>query len=307
MPGQRGPRPQAEGKALSTDEIRPEARIGTVIGERFELISLLAEGGMGWVFLAEDLKLDRMRVALKVLKREVASDAEVLARFEREAKTMLALSHEHIVAPLGFGQSPEGEICLVMELVQGETLRTLLERTPRIPPWGVVEISRQLGEALTRAHDLGVVHRDLKPENVMISWLPDGKPWLKVLDFGMARILGDAAGTPLTRKGAIFGTPEYMSPEQSMGQPVDARSDQYAFGVMIFEMIAGERPFKAKSALAMVQAQIRQPPPPLAEVVPGLSAAVVAVVERMLAKRADDRYPDVQSAAAALAQAFALK
>ena len=136
-------------------------------------------------------------MALKVLKREVANDELVLARFEREAVAMQALAHEHIVAPLGYGKSPEGDMCLVMEHVEGETLRTMLKRVKQLPVLGVLEIARQIAAGLVRAHGLGVVHRDLKPENVMVTWLGEGKPWIKILDFGMARLLtgrtGDAA------------------------------------------------------------------------------------------------------------------
>jgi len=279
------------------------ARIGTVIGQRYKLLSLLGEGGMAAVYLAEDVTLGQ-RVALKLLKREHADDPQVLARFDREAKAMMVLAHEHIVPAIGFGRSPEGDMCLVMELVEGETLRSALKRIKPFPPHGVAEISSQIAAGLACAHGFGVVHRDFKPENVMISWRPGNQPWIKILDFGMARILVGTTGTPLTRKGAIFGTPEYMPPEQAMGQPVDARADQYAFGVMVFEMLAGRRPFKASSALEMVQMQIRMAPPSLTDLVPGLPPAAAAVVVRMLAKKPDDRFPDVKEAAAALTQAL---
>ena len=281
----------------------PAARIGTIIGQRYKLLSLLGEGGMAAVFLAEDVTMGQ-RVALKLLKPEHANDPQVLARFDREAKAMTVLVHEHLVQALGFGRSPEGDMCLVMELVQGETLRSVLKRIKPFPPHGVVEISNQIAKGLACAHGFGVVHRDFKPENVMIAWLPGNKPWVKILDFGMARILVGSTGTPLTRKGAVFGTPEYMPPEQAMGQPVDARADQYAFGVMVFEMLAGRRPFKANSPLEMVQMQIRQAPPSLTELVPNLPPTAAAVVVRMLAKRPDDRFPDVVAAAAALEQAL---
>ncbi len=281
----------------------PASRVGTIVGQRYRLLSLLGEGGIATVYLADDVTLGK-RVALKLLKPEHANDPQVLARFDREARAMTALVHEHIVPALGFGRSPEGDMCLVMEFVQGETLRAALERIKPFPPHGVVEISNQIAAGLACAHGLGVVHRDFKPENVMVTWLPDNRPWIKILDFGMARLLVGATGTPLTRKGAVFGTPEYMPPEQAMGQPVDARADQYAFGVMVFEMLAGKRPFKAKSALEMVQMQIRTPPPSLCELVPGLLPTAAAVVGRMLAKRADERFPDVLAAAAALSQAL---
>ena len=174
------PTAQAEPKAVE--------RVGTVVGQRYELLSLLGEGGMGMVYLAEDRKAGG-RVALKMLKRDVANDELVLARFEREAVAMQALAHEHIVAPLGFGRSPEGDMCLVMEHIEGETLRTMLTRVRQVPVLGVLEIARQIASALVRAHGLGVVHRDLKPENVMVTWATDGRPHVKMLDFGMARLL----------------------------------------------------------------------------------------------------------------------
>lgn len=274
-------------------------RIGTTLGQRYKLLSLLGEGGIGAVFLADDLTTGT-RVAVKLLKRDVADDPIVRARFEREAQAMLALAHEHIVAPLGYGQSPEGDVCLVMEYVEGESLRALLRRMKPMPLWGTLTLGKQIGAGLVRAHQLGVVHRDLKPENVMIRWLGEGKPLAKILDFGMARLLVGGPGTPLTRKGAVFGTPEYMPPEQAMGQQVDARADQYAFGVMLFEMLAGSRPFSAKNPLEMLQKQIREAPPDLLRLAPGAPPALAAAVAKMLAKKPDDRFPDVASALGSL-------
>lgn len=285
-----------------TPEPKPADRVGTILGQRYKLISVLGEGGIGAVFLAEDLN-GGDRVAVKLLKREVANDEVVLARFEREASAMQALAHEHIVAALGYGKSPEGDMCLVMEHIEGETLRAMLKRVKQPPLAGVLEIARQIASGLTRAHGLRVVHRDLKPENVMVTWLADGKPRIKILDFGMARLLAAGPATPLTRKGAIFGTPEYMPPEQAMGQGVDERADQYAFGVIVFEMLAGKRPFSAKSPLEMLQKHIREAPPKLGEIAPGTPPHVEAAVERMMAKKPDDRFPDVAAAAAAIASA----
>ncbi len=279
-------------------EPSPSERIGTVVGSRYKLLSLLGEGGMAVVFLAEDLKAGG-RVALKVLKREVASDPLVLARFEREAVAMQALADEHIVAPLGYGRSPEGDMCLVLEFLEGETLRTLLRRVKQPPLGDALEIARQTALGLARAHAQGVVHRDLKPENIMLTQVGD-KRRIKILDFGMARLLSGGPGTPLTRKGSVFGTPEYMPPEQGMGQPVDQSADQYAFGVITFEMLAGRRPFSAQSPLEMVQKQIHEPPPKLCALVPGLPLHLEAAVERMMAKKSADRFPSIAAAAAAL-------
>jgi serine/threonine-protein kinase len=213
---------------------------------------------------------------------------------------MQALAHEHIVAALGYGKSPEGDMCLVMEHIEGETLRTMLKRVRQVPVPTALEIARQISLALVRAHGLGVVHRDLKPENVMLTTLAEGKLRIRVLDFGMARLMTGGPGTPLTRKGAVFGTPEYMPPEQAMGQPVDERADQYAFGVMVFEMLAGGRPFSAKSPLEMLQKHIRETPPKLRANAPATPLAVEAAVERMMAKTPADRFPTVAAAAAAL-------
>ena len=280
-----------------------QSRIGTKIADRYAILSLLGEGGIGAVFLADDLATGT-KVAIKLLKADSVDDPVVIARFDREAKTMTELNHENIVQALAFGRSPEGDLCLVLEYVAGETLRSLLKRAKPFPVHGTLDVSRQVASALTRAHSMGIVHRDLKPENIMVTWLDQVRTHIKMLDFGMARLLTGGGGVQLTRKGAIFGTPEYMPPEQAMGQPVDAHADQYAFGVMIYEMVAGERPFKAKSALEMVQLQIRQTPPSLDEKVPGTPPAVAAVVAKMLAKKAADRFPDVQSAYQALYQAY---
>jgi serine/threonine-protein kinase len=282
-------------------EPTPAERLGFIIGQRYKLVSLLGEGGMSVVFHAEDLKDNGRRVALKILKRDVANDPLVLARFEREAIAMQALAHDHIVAPLGYGKSPEGDMCLVLEYLEGETLRTLLKRVRTPPLSEALEIVRQMASGLTRAHDLGVVHRDLKPENVMLTSPSPGKLRVKILDFGMARLLTGGPANPLTRKGAVFGTPEYMAPEQAMGQPADARTDQYALGVMLFEMLAGGRPFSAKSALEMVQKQIREAPPKLSDVAASTPRPVQAVVERMMAKSPAERFPSVSAAASALA------
>lgn len=283
-------------------EPKPIERVGTVIGQRYKVSSVLGEGGMAFVFLAEDQRDNGRRVAIKILKREVADDPLVLARFEREAVAMQQLAHEHIVAPLGYGKSPEGDMCLVMEHLEGETLRTMLKRERQLPPRKVLEIARQLMAGLARAHSFGVVHRDLKPENVMcLGGTTFGDPLrIKILDFGMARLLTGGPNTPLTKKGAIFGTPEYMAPEQAMGQPVEVSADQYALGVMLFEMLAGGRPFSAKSPLEMLQKHIREAPPKLKDVAPHVLPAMAAVVERMMAKTPAERFPSVSAAAAAL-------
>lgn len=274
------------------------AKIGMLVADRYRLIDLLGEGGIGAVYLAESLT-DRSRVAVKLLRSEYAADQEVLARFDREARVMTALVHEHIVRAWEFGRLPSGDVALVMEYVPGETLRSVYGHTRPLPPLVAIEIARQLGGALAHAHAQGVVHRDLKPENILVRRQADHRPDIKVLDFGMARLLV-GQNAPLTAKGAVFGTPEYMPPEQAMGRPVDPRADQYAFGVIVFEMLSGKRPFSAKGPLEMLQMQIRQQPPSLTDLDPSAPPAVSAAVLRMMAKQPEDRFDDIATATRAL-------
>ena len=200
-------------------EPKAEDRVGTVIGQRYELVSILGEGGMAVVFLAKDRREGDRRVALKILKREVANDPLVLARFEREAIAMQNLAHEHIVAPLGFGQSPEGDMCLVMEHLDGETLRTKLKRERQLQSAEAIEIIRQVALGLARAHDLGVVHRDLKSDNILLSTRGGRKDFVKILDFGLAALAHDPRLAP---KGAVFGTPDSGTSACSSASHCDA-------------------------------------------------------------------------------------
>jgi len=221
---------------------------GTRIGP-YEVISIVGEGGMGQVFRARDTKLKR-EVALKVLPDSVANDSDRLARFTREAQTLASLNHPNIAHIHGLEESG-GVSALVMELVEGEDLSQRLARGA-IPVDEAVPIARQIAEALEAAHDSGVVHRDLKPANIKLR--PDGTA--KVLDFGLAKVLepvGVSAGTmmvsptitspAMTQMGLILGTAAYMSPEQAKGRTADTRSDVWAFGCVLYEMLAGRRPF----------------------------------------------------------------
>ncbi|MDP3274451.1 MAG: serine/threonine-protein kinase [Deltaproteobacteria bacterium] len=280
----------------------PESKVGEVIAGRYRLLKVLGQGGIGAVYLAEPVGGGE-QVAVKLLKSEFTSDRETVARFDREAKVMTSLVHENIVRAWEFGRLPSGDVAMVMERVEGETLRSVYNHTRPLPPWIALEISRQMGGALRAAHSQGIVHRDLKPENVMVRRFADGRLVVKVLDFGMARMLFGHAGAPLTKDGAVFGTPEYMPPEQAMGKPVDAQADQYAFGVIVFEMIAGKRPFKAASLLELLQMQIRQAPPSLRTLDPATPEAVSEVVLRMMAKNPAHRFADIGQAVEALLEA----
>jgi serine/threonine-protein kinase len=222
-----------------------------VVGENFgayEVIALLGEGGMGQVYRATDTKLKR-QVAIKVLPPSLAGDADRLARFQREAEVLASLSHPNIAGIHGLEES-DGVKALVMELVEGPTLAERIAQGA-IPLDDVLPIARQIAEALEAAHEHGIVHRDLKPANVKVR--PDGT--VKVLDFGLAKAMDppsasrDVSQSPtittpaMTHAGMILGTAAYMSPEQARGKPVDRRADIWAFGIVVFEMLTGRRPF----------------------------------------------------------------
>lgn len=290
--------------APSPHERANDPRVGTMLGSLYEIVGVLGEGGIGTVYLAH-FGPSRERVAIKLLRAEYSNNPELLARFEREASAMAGLVHENIVRAFDFGRAPDGALYMVMELAEGETLRDALTRCGALPLASTAMIARQIGAALTRAHAAGVVHRDLKPENVMVVDIAGPLPRAKVLDFGMARIIhGDLSHTrALTAQGVVLGSPSYMPPEQATGRPVDARADQYALGVMLYEMLSGRKPFEGDSSVDVLYAQVHHAPEPLDRVAPTVPRAVAAVVARMMSKRAADRYPDTVTAVEAFCAA----
>jgi tRNA A-37 threonylcarbamoyl transferase component Bud32 len=259
---------------------------GTVIAGRYRVERVLGTGGMGTVYRAEHVHM-RKTVALKLLHRELASVNEVVARFEREAIAAARIEHPNVVAASDFGKLEDGSFYLVLEYIDGKSLRELIAGGP-LPTERVVDIARQTALALNAAHGAEIVHRDLKPDNVMLLPEPDGTSRVKVLDFGIARVslpnVPDA--THLTRVGVVMGTVAYMSPEQATGQAVDGRSDLYSLGVMMYEMIAGRQPFQAELPSQVLARQLVEPPPPLpGSTPPGLAALVMD----LLAKAPGDR------------------
>jgi serine/threonine-protein kinase len=255
---------------------------GVVVAGRYRVECLLGTGGMGAVYRAEHVHM-RKTVALKVLHRELASVNEVVARFEREAIAAVRIEHPNVVAASDFGKLDDGSFYLVLEYVDGKSLRALLAEGP-LPTDRVVEIARQTALALSAAHAAEIVHRDLKPDNVMLLPEPDGTSRVKVLDFGIARVsLPNAPdATHLTRVGVVMGTVAYMSPEQATGQTVDGRSDLYSLGVMMYEMIAGRQPFEAELPSQVLARQLVEPPPPLPSTTPpGLTALVMDLLAKV--------------------------
>ncbi len=264
----------------------PSALEGRVLAGRYAIGERLGGGGMGLVYRARQLGIDR-EVAVKVLGAALAGDERAGARFRREARLVSRLQHPNVVALYDFGTTDDGLAYMAMELVAGRSLARLLRDEGPLPVARAIDVLDQVAAALQAAHAQGIVHRDLKPDNVVVDLLPDGRERVRVLDFGLAR--ADAAQSKLTATGAVMGTPAYMAPEQAKGQAGDERTDVYQVGVMAWQMLAGQLPFVAEGAVALMVQHVGQAPPPLAERRPGLPAALVALVEQMLAKAPDDR------------------
>lgn len=257
---------------------------GRALGE-FRLLRPLGQGGMGQVYLAEQGSLKR-RVALKVLKAELAANPVSLQRFVREAETVAQLSHANIVQVYTVGTA-DGVPYMALEYVEGRNLRDFIARKgpPDVP--AALSIMTQVAAALQRAAEMGVIHRDIKPENILLT----RKGEVKVADFGLSRVLrSEQPALNLTQSGVTMGTPLYMSPEQVEGKPLDPRTDIYSFGVTCYHMLAGRPPFKGANAFEVALHHVRTEPEPLANLRPDLPPELCAVVHKMMAKRPEDRY-----------------
>jgi len=274
------------------------ARLGS-----YEIIGPLGAGGMGEVYRAKHLRLGR-EVAIKVLPNEVASDPDRLHRFEREARTASALNHPNIVTIYDIDEH-DGTPYIAMELVEGRTLRAILA-DGRMPLTRVLSIARQMADGLAKAHAAGIVHRDLKPENVMVT----GDGLVKVLDFGLARVVPEGGmvasemttSSAITRQGMLTGTVQYLSPEQISGRPADHRSDQFAFGVLLYELVCGRLPFEGPSPAAVLGSILRDSPPPPRALRPDTPKALNVLITRCLEKDPDHRYASMSEAGQAIAR-----
>jgi len=283
--------------------LAPGSRLGS-----FEIAAKIGEGGMGEVYRARDLKLQR-DVAIKVLPAAVAADRALLERFDREARAVAALSHPNILAIFDFG-SEGGQTYAVMELLEGETLRERLRDGP-LATRKAVEIAAEVAQGLAAAHERGIVHRDLKPENVFL--LRDGR--VKILDFGLARdnaapesrsqLLAAPTEGPGTAPGAVLGTVGYMAPEQVRGLPADGRADLFALGVVLYEMLSGRRAFLRDSSVETMSAILREEPPELATLGSRLPPPLEQVLRRCLEKRPEERFQSARDLAFALRAAVA--
>ncbi len=256
-----------QARALSAFD--PATLVGTVLDGRYELTGHLASGGMGAVFRARHVHL-RKEVAVKVLRPELSAAPDLVERFRREAEIASALEHDNLVRVTDFGRSEDGLLFLVMDLLTGESLFEVLHRERVLSPPRAVALLWQVCAGLEAAHQHGVVHRDLKPENVFLARTGSGREVVKLLDFGIAKFA--RAGDGSTQAGIVVGTPEYLSPEQAMGLPVDARADVYTVGLIAFRMLTGRNPFHADDARGLLFHQASSPVPGLAETNPELSA-----------------------------------
>jgi eukaryotic-like serine/threonine-protein kinase len=277
-----------------------------MIGQQFgnyKALSLLGEGGMGAVYLAEHPGIGR-RVAVKVLHRELASDEQLLGRLLNEARAANAIRHPNIIEILDSGMRPDGTPYLVMELLEGESLGGRLRRIGRLPMRDAVEFAYQTSSALGAAHKKGIVHRDLKPDNLFIISDPDNpaRERMKVLDFGIAKLQQPQPGDSVkTRTGTLMGTPIYMSPEQCRGtRTVDHRSDIYSLGVILYEMLVGQPPFVSEGFGELVNMHLNVPAAPPRAQRPEIPPALDALVVKMLAKNPEDRFPDMTALMGAL-------
>ncbi len=267
--------------------------IGTTVG-KYRIVDKLGRGGMGTVYKAVDQTLDR-EVAIKVLNPDL-TDADVLKRFRAEAVTLARLNHPGIATIYELHHQQDDELLMVMEFVRGETFHDLSDRLGPLAPPQAAHLCMQVLDALGHAHRGGVVHRDLKPANLMIT---DGGA-VKVMDFGIARVLGSEH---FTHGGYMMGTPAYMAPEQVLGREIDGRADLYSVGVVLYRLLTGQLPFKADTAISMVQMQISEPPTPIVTFRPDLPPWCTAIVDRALAKSPFDRFQSAEEFRGALVSA----
>src|ERR1043166_1259428 len=281
----------ADGVALEKD---PDSLVGTTLAGKYRIDARLNEGGMGTVYRGTHVLMDKT-VAIKVLRPSLAADEKIVERFSREARAASRISHPNALSVTDFGEDESGHVFIVMEYLSGKTLKHVIREEGPLPLARVVDIARQIGDALHAAHEQGVIHRDLKSDNIMLLDTMTGDH-AKVLDFGIAKI-NEAEGkvdTGLTAPNLVIGTPQYMSPEQcSQNSEIDARSDIYSFGVILYEMLVGHVPFSGDSPAMVMMKHLQEPVPSVLEERSDVPPSVARVVARAMAKLPGNRYQNV--------------
>lgn len=290
MSSQKAP-PAPQHESPSADQVEDERMIGRTFFGEYEVVKTLGRGGMGEVFLARQTSIGH-EVAIKVLNARAAASEEYVKRFQREAKVISLLTHPNIVRVLIFGRTADDQMCLALEFVDGEPLDSIIGLGD-MDELRIIKIMKQLCSAVYEAHELGIVHRDLKPENVLLTEFRGDPDYVKILDFGIAKLLEPDADddTQLTQAGIVYGTPHYMSPEQARAVDLDHRTDIYALGCILYELLTGRRPFTGDSPAAVLRKQVNDQPAPLDQVAPlKASAGMQEIIDTAMAKAPEDRY-----------------
>jgi serine/threonine protein kinase len=270
-------------------EATGDSLVGKVLGERFQVLSLLGQGGSGTIYRAEHTTL-RRKVAIKVLHNELSRDDLAVERFRREATTVADIDNEHIVEIHDFGRAPDGRLYLAMELLEGETLDAVLAREKQLSVERTADILIQVGEALMEAHAIGYVHRDLRPRNIYLTTRRAKQNFVKLLDFGLAKLVEVEKDAESTSLGMTFGDPRYMSPEQARGDRIDRRADIYQLGCVAYEMLTGGPPFTGTRVFDILTKQVTETPSPLPEKRSGTPLWMEAAIAKMLAKDPENRF-----------------